>query len=342
MNYRTLGATNIQVSEIGLGTMTWGEQNSESEAFEQMDYALAQGVNFFDTAELYPVPPRQETYAQTERIIGSWFERTGKRSHIILASKIAGPGREHIRGGSKFVKAHILQALEDSLARLKTDCIDLYQLHWPERNTNFFGQLNYQAQEDSFTPFEDILEVLGNCIQQGKIRAIGVSNETPWGLMKYLHLAELQSLPRVVSIQNPYNLLNRTFEVGLSEVSHRESVELLAYSPLAFGTLTGKYLNNQPLPNARLNKYPIYNRYSNQYAQVAIKNYIHLAQSLDCTPGQLALSFVLSRPFTTSALIGATNLSQLEENIKSCSVTLNRSVLDEIERIHTQHPFPCP
>lgn len=342
MDYRPLGNTGLQISAIGLGTMTWGEQNTEAQAFQQMDYALAQGVNFIDTAELYPVPARKETYARTESIIGHWLQRTGQRDKIVLASKIAGPGRDYIRGGSKFIKAHLIDALEHSLARLNTDCIDLYQLHWPERNTNFFGRLNYQAQEDSFTAFEDILEVLSDCIQQGKIRAIGVSNETPWGIMKYLGLAEFKQLPKMASIQNPYNLLNRTYEIGLAEVSHRESIGLLAYSPAAFGVLSGKYLNHQRPPKARVTLYPFFDRYSNAYVQEATQSYLKLAQSIGCTPTQLAISFVTSRSFTASALIGATTMDQLEENLKSSEVKLTEETLTKIEEIHQRHPFPCP
>ena len=238
MKFKNLGKTDLKVSLICLGTMTWGDQNNETEAFEQMDYALDQGVNFFDTAELYSVPPKKNTYGSTEKIIGNWFKKTKKRGKVILASKIAGPGLDWIRGGGlQYSKSSINKALEDSLKRLQTDCIDLYQLHWPERNTNYFGKLDYDHKEpeNNWNQFEDILNHLQDCIKTGKIKYIGISNETAYGLSKYLEISKLKNLPRVVSVQNPYNLLNRSYEIGLAEISAREQAGLLAYSPLAFG-----------------------------------------------------------------------------------------------------------
>ncbi len=347
MLYNALGHSDIQVSRICLGTMTWGEQNTQEEAFEQMDYALDQGVNFWDTAELYAVPPRAETYGRTEEIIGNWLAKTGKRNEIVLASKMAGPSEisQHIRGGkSRFNREQITQALDASLKRLKTDYLDLYQLHWPERNTNFFGQLGYEAGEDpsDLTPMEETLEVLTQFVNQGKIRHIGLSNETPWGTMKFLQLAEQHDLSKIVTVQNPYSLLNRSYEVGLAEVSHRENVGLLAYSPLGFGMLSGKYLNDSAAENARLNLFPHYDRYSNDNAVKATELYAALARGNGLTPTQLALAFINSRPFLTANIIGATTMEQLKENIDSIHVQLSDEVLYQIERIHAQYTIPSP
>ncbi len=265
MEYRPLGRTDLKVSALCLGTMTWGEQNSEQDAFAQIARAKAAGINFMDTAEMYPVPPRAETYASTERIIGNWFRRSGDRADWILASKIAGPGNgiSHVRDGNlKFNRQHIVAALDASLERLQTDWLDLYQLHWPERRTNFFGQLGYQHQEESFTPLEETLEVLDEQARAGKIRHIGLSNETPWGTMTFLRLAEERGWPRAVSIQNPYNLLNRSFEVGLAEIAIREQCGLLAYSPMAFGMLSGKYADGARPANARISLYSRFTRYT--------------------------------------------------------------------------------
>lgn len=263
MEYRPLGRTDLKVSALCLGTMTWGEQNSEQDAFAQIARAKAAGINFMDTAEMYPVPPRAETYASTERIIGNWFRRSSDRADWILASKIAGPGNgiSHVRDGNlKFNRQHIVAALDASLERLQTDWLDLYQLHWPERRTNFFGQLGYQHQEESFTPLEETLEVLDEQVRAGKIRHIGLSNETPWGTMTFLRLAEERGWPRAVSIQNPYNLLNRSFEVGLAEIAIREQCGLLAYSPMAFGMLSGKYADGARPANARISLYSRFTR----------------------------------------------------------------------------------
>ncbi len=347
MKYRKLGHTDIDVSVIGLGTMTFGEQNTEAEAFAQMDYALAQGVNLFDTAELYAIPPRPETCGATERIIGRWLKARGAREKIVLASKIAGPGEgwvDHIRGGrTRYGRAHIRAALEGSLRRLQTDRIDLYQLHWPERKTNFFGKLGYTPEADAdFTPFAETLAALAEQVQAGKIRFIGLSNETPWGVMRFLAAAEQLDLPRVVSVQNPYSLLNRTYEIGLAEVSVRERCGLLAYSPLGFGVLSGKYLHGARPKGARITRWPDYTRYSSPQAEAATEAYVQLARDHGLEPAQMALAFVHDRPFLTSTLIGATTLDQLRANIASIDLELPESVLEGIERIHQAHPNPSP
>jgi len=346
MEYRTLGNTDIDVSVICLGTMTWGQQNTRDEAFAQMDYALAQGVNFFDSAELYSIPPKAETYGNTETIIGEWLKARGNRDQIILASKIAGPGEDwipHIRGGkTQFNKTNIDKAINDSLKRLQTNYIDLYQLHWPERKTNFFGRLGYTATEDHFTTVIETLESLQEHIEAGKIRHIGLSNETLWGMMSFLKAAYELNLPRIVSVQNPYNLLNRTYEVGLAEISWREQCGLLAYSPLGFGVLSGKYLNNQQPAGARISLWPDYTRYSNPQATSATEKYVALAREHDHDPAQMALAFVNTRPFLTSTIIGATNMEQLKANIKSIELMLSDEVLDEIEAIHQLIPNPSP
>jgi len=346
MKYRKLGNTDIDVSVICLGTMTWGEQNSEAEAFEQMDYAIAHGVNFFDTAELYAIPPRAETYGTTERIIGNWLKKTDRRNQVILASKVCGPTGwcPHIRKGQSRLDAkNITLACEASLKRLQTDHLDLYQVHWPERNTNFFGKLGYAPEDDTgATPIEEPMEALNLLVQQGKVRHIGISNETPWGAMQYLHLAETKDLPRIVSIQNPYSLLNRTFEVGLAEIACREQVGLLAYSPLAFGTLSGKYLNGARPADGRITLFPDYTRYMNPQGQAATAANVNLAREHGLDPAQMALAFVCSRPFLTSAIIGATTMQQLKANIASMDVTLSDEVMAGIQDIHTHYPNPCP
>ncbi len=344
MQTRQLGRTGLEVSVICLGTMTWGEQNSEAEAFEQMDYAVAQGVNFFDTAELYAVPARAETYGLTESYIGNWLKSRKARDQIILATKVAGlSGRfTWIReGNARLDRRNIRQALEGSLRRLQTDYIDLYQLHWPDRKTNFFGQANYvHDPTDVFTPLEDTLEALDELVIEGKVRHIGVSNETPWGLMRYLALAEKKGYPRMASIQNPYSLLNRLFEIGLAEVAMREDVGLLAYSPLGCGVLSGKYLEGNP-PGARLTLWGEYfDRYSNPQATAATREYVALARRHGLTPAQLALAFVNQRDFVASNIIGATRMAQLKENIASVQLRLSPEILAEIEAIHERHPNP--
>ncbi len=347
MQYRKLGTTGIEVSSICLGSMTWGEQNTQAEAFEQLDYALSMGVNFIDTAELYSIPPKPQTYGRTEEIIGNWLRRTGNRDRIILASKIAGPGPgwvDHIRNGrTRFNRKQLQTALEGSLRRLQTDCIDLYQLHWPERDTNFFGQLGFTpAAHDDFTPVAETLAALDDLVQAGKIRHIGLSNETPWGIMRFLQAAEQHGLPRVVSVQNPYSLLNRSYEVGAAEVSWREHCGLLAYSPLGFGVLSGKYLNGARPAGARLTLFPDYTRYSSPAAERATAAYADLARRHGLELSRMALAYVNSRPFLTSTIIGATTMEQLRTNIESSELDLPAEVLDGIQAIHTAHPNPSP
>jgi len=345
MDFRRLGRSDLKVSALSLGSMTWGEQNTQADAFAQLDRAHAVGINFIDTAEMYPVPPRAETYGATERIIGSYFKARGNRVDWILASKVAGPGNgiAYIRDGQlKHNRAHIVAALDASLKRLQTEWIDLYQLHWPERGTNFFGQLGYQHKEEDFTPLEETLEVLAEQIKAGKIRQIGLSNETPWGTMKYLQLAESRGWPRMVSIQNPYNLLNRTFEVGLAEIALREQCGLLAYSPLAFGMLSGKYEQGARPAQARLTLFSRFSRYSNPQAQAACSRYVALAQDYGLDPAQMALAFVTAQPLVTSTIIGATSLEQLDSNLASHELKLSAELLAAIEAIHMDQPNPAP
>jgi len=347
MEYRKLGNTDIDVSVICLGTMTWGQQNTREEAFEQMDYALSQGVNFIDTAELYAIPPKAETYGRTEEIIGAWLQSRGKREQIVLASKIAGPGEDwipHIRNGrTRFNRIDIPSALDASLQRLHTDYLDLYQLHWPQRAANFFGKLGFETPADEqITPLLETLEALAEQVKAGKIRYIGLSNETPWGVMQFLHYAEQAGLPRVVSVQNPYSLLNRTYEIGLAEISWREKVGLLAYSPLGFGVLSGKYLEGARPAGARLTLFPDYTRYSNEAAIAATVQYVALARQHRLDPAQMALAYVNSRAFLTSTIIGATTMAQLKSNIGSIKLTLPANVLKAIEAIHLAHSNPSP
>ena len=346
MNYRKLGNTDLDVSTICLGTMTWGEQNTQEEAFEQMDYSIDQEINFFDTAELYAIPPKAKTYGKTEEIIGNWFKLRKNRQKVILASKIAGPGLKWIRGGgSQYSPKSIEEALNKSLERLQTDYIDLYQLHWPERNTNYFGDLDYEhnIHEKSWNSFESILKTLKKFISQGKIKYIGLSNETPWGFSKFLEISKEQNLPRVVSVQNPYSLVNRSYEVGMSEISMREKAGLLAYSPLAVGYLTGKYRNKNIPKNSRLDLfYENYPRYHNQRTFDAVDEYYKVAEKYKISLSQLSLAFVNSRDFVTSNIIGATTMEQLKENIDSVDITLEESILNEINLIHEKIPNPAP
>jgi aryl-alcohol dehydrogenase-like predicted oxidoreductase len=347
MQYRKLGNTEIDVSVICLGTMTWGQQNSREQAFEQMDYALSQGVNFVDTAELYSIPPQAGTYGRTEEIIGEWLQARGKRNKLVLASKIAGPGEDwipHIRGGkTRFDRRDISLALDSSLKRLQTDYLDLYQLHWPQRDANFFGKLGFEVPvEEHITPILETLEALGEQVKAGKIRHIGLSNETPWGVMQFLYYAEQAGLTRIVSVQNPYSLLNRTYEVGLAEVSWREKVGLLAYSPLGFGVLSGKYLDGAQPDGARLSLFPSYTRYSNPAALTATSKYVALARRHGLEPAQMALAYVNSRPFLTSTIIGATTMEQLRSNVDSINLRLSDEVLSAIEEIHNAHANPSP
>jgi aryl-alcohol dehydrogenase-like predicted oxidoreductase len=346
MEYNNLGQTDIKVSQICLGTMTWGEQNTEEEALKQLDYAIETGINFIDVAEMYPVPPRKETYGLTESYIGNWLSKRKNRDKIILATKVAAKAEwlPYIRDGQiKLDKKNIVQALDDSLRRLKTDYIDLYQMHWPDRDTNFFGKLAYfHAPEKDGVPISETLAVLDDLVKQGKIRMIGISNETPWGCAEYLHISKEKKLPRIVSIQNPYNLLNRTFEIGISEFAHREQVGLLAYSPLAFGALSGKYLNNQKPEGARLTLFERFDRYLNPRAIQATEAYVDLAKKNGLDPSQMALSYVSGRPFLTSNIIGATSMKQLKIDIESINVKLSSEIIKEIESIHEKIPNPSP
>ncbi|MBF7141056.1 MULTISPECIES: NADP(H)-dependent aldo-keto reductase [Pseudomonas] len=345
MHYRVLGNTELKVSAIALGTMTWGEQNTQQEAFEQIRLAKDAGVTFMDTAEMYPVPPRGETYTKTEQIIGNYFREHGDRADWVLASKVAGPGRmDHIRDGNpRLDRKNIIAALDASLKRLNTDYLDLYQLHWPDRKTNFFGVLGYQHDaDDVFTPIEETLEVLDEVVKAGKVRHIGLSNETPWGTQRFLHLAQTRGWPRAVSIQNPYNLLNRSFEVGLAEIALRESIGLLAYSPLAFGVLSGKYLQGARPSTGRLTLFERFQRYNNPQAEAAATAYVALAREHGLDPAQMALQFVTEQPFVTSNIIGATTLEQLRSNLGSIDVKLSDDVRAGLEAIHKQYPNPAP
>lgn len=330
------------VSRLCLGTMTWGEQNTEAQAHSQIDYALERGLNFMDCAEMYPVPPKPETQGLTEQYIGTWLAKTHRREDWVIATKVAGPGLEHIRGGSRHTKAHIHQAIDDSLRRLQTDYVDLYQIHWPDRQTNYFGKLGYRHEGQDGTPIEETLTALAELIEAGKVRQIGLSNETPWGTMSFLQWAERLGLPKVVSVQNPYNLLNRTYEVGMAEVSHRENIGLLAYSPLAFGMLSGKYLNGQRPADGRLTLFSRFSRYSNPQALAATQQYHDIAKRHGLDPSQMALAFVTQQPFVLSNIIGATSIEQLSINIDSADLTLGEDVLADIEAVHTQQPNPAP
>jgi len=346
MIYSKLPHTDIEVSKICLGTMTWGKQNSQAEGHAQMDYAIEQGVNFFDTAELYPVPAHPDRYAHTETIIGKWFKKNKNRDQIVLGTKIAGNGdyTKFIRT-TGFSKDSIITAVEGSLKRLQTDYIDLYQLHWPERSTNYFGKRGYahDITDHWQDNFHQVLETLRDLIGEGKIRHVGVSNETPWGTMRYLEESKVHSsLPRMITIQNPYSLLNRLFETGLAEIAIREQIGLLAYSPLAFGVLTGKYLGGKRPKKARITLFPEYDRYSNENSERATVQYLELAKENGISLAQLALAYVNTRPFLTSNIIGATNKEQLKENIGSINVKLSDEVLKAIEAIHDQIPNPTP
>ena len=323
MNYKKLGNTDINVSTICLGTMTWGEQNTQNEAFEQMDYSLDNGVNFWDTAELYAVPPKAETYGHTETIIGNWFEKTKKRKDVILASKVGGPSRKYMRNGeNSFTGKNLENALHGSLKRLKTDYIDLYQLHWPERNVNNFGRLGYEHKENDWNKFEDVLENLKKFIEEGKIRYVGLSNETPWGVMNYLQLAKDKDLPRMMSIQNPYSLLNRSYEVGLAEVSIRENIGCLSYSPLASGYLTGKYRNKQFPKGSRMERdFDFWTRYRKPNMEEAVEEYYKISQKFDLDMSQMSIKFCEVQDFMTSVIIGATTVSYTHLTLPTtCSV----------------------
>lgn len=346
MLYTTLGNTDLKVSKICLGTMTFGEQNTEAEGHEQLDYALDQGINFIDTAELYAVPSNENNQGNTERIIGNWIKARKNRDQYVLATKVTGPSPnlKYIRNPLRFNKEQITTAIDQSLQRLQTDYVDLYQLHWPERRTNFFGKRGYKHSESD--PWEDnfqaILEVMQDLIKVGKIRYFGISNETPWGMMQFLRLAQTHQLPRVMSIQNPYSLLNRLFEVGLAELAIREQVGLLAYSPMAFGRLSGKYIKGTDAPNARLNQFAVMSRYNKENSLRATKAYLKIAEENGLSLAQMSLAFVNQQPFVTSTIIGATNLTQLKENIGSIAVKLSKDVRKAIEEVHELIPNPAP
>ena len=345
MKYKKLGTTDLDVSLICLGTMTWGTQNSEKDAFEQMDYSVSKGVNFFDTAELYSVPPTAESYGKTETMIGNWFEKRKNREKIILASKIAGPRCDWIRSGkNSYNEKNLGEAIDGSLKRLKTDYIDLYQLHWPERSTNCFGvrEFNINEEEKEWNSFESILQALDKYIKSGKIRHVGISNETPYGLSKYLELSNSKNLPRVMSVQNPYSLVNRTYEVGMSEISIREKCGLLVYYPLAAGALSGKYREGQMPKNSRMALFKGWERMINPLAMKAYDEYYKLAKDNNMTMVQLAQSFVNSRPFVTSNIIGATTMKQLKENVDSIDIELTDEIMEKINLIHNNNPNPSP
>ena len=344
MKYKKLGNTNIDISTICLGTMTWGEQNTQNEAFDQMNFALDQGVNFWDTAELYAVPPKAETYGHTEVIIGNWFEQTKKREKVILATKVGGPSRKYMRGGeNSFFGKNLAEALEGSLKRLKTDYIDLYQLHWPERNVNNFGKLGYEHKENNWNKFEDVLGDLEKHIQSGKIRYVGLSNETPWGVLGYLQLSKDKNLPRMMSIQNPYSLLNRSYEVGLAEVSIRENIGCLSYSPLASGYLSGKYRNGKFPKGSRMQRdYDFWTRYRKPNMENAVEEYHKISEKYNLDMSQMSIKFCEIQDFMTSVIIGATTMEQLKTDIESVNVNLSDDIIKEINEVQKLYPNPCP
>ncbi|ATF91187.1 putative aldo-keto reductase [Cedecea neteri] len=347
MHYHRIPHSSLEVSTLGLGTMTFGEQNSEADAHQQLDYAVSQGVNLIDVAEMYPVPPRPETQGLTESYVGSWLKARGNREKLVIASKVTGPTRNNdagIRPNQILDRKNIREALDASLQRLQTEYLDLYQVHWPQRQTNMFGKLGYTWSDTTSLPVTllETLEALTECQRAGKIRYIGVSNETPWGVMRYLQLAEKHDLPRIVTIQNPYSLLNRSFEVGLSEISQHEGVELLAYSCLAFGVLSGKYLNGAKPEGARNTLFSRFTRYSGEQSQKAVAAYVEIAKRHNLDPAQMALAFVRRQPFVASTLLGATTLEQLKTNLESLHLTLSEEVIEEIEAVHRIYTYPAP
>lgn len=345
MKYNTLGSTDLEVSLICLGTMTYGSDHTQAEAFEQMDYAQEQGVNFLDGAEMYPIPTSAEYQGRNEEIIGNWLKARGNRDQMVVATKVTGPGEmvSYIREDMALDRRNIREAITQSLRRLQTDYIDLYQLHWPDRATNFFGQLNYTHQpEKDGTPILETLEVLQELVDEGLVRHFGLSNESAWGVMKYLQLAELHDLPKCVSLQNPFSLLNRTAEIALTEVLQREEVSLLPYSPLGFGVLSGKYLDGQRPQGARITRHPTYARYLNEQGQLATQAYVDLAKNYGLDPAVMALAWVNSRDYVDANIIGASNMDQLKANIASASLQMDAELLDAIETIHVTYPNPCP
>ncbi|MDI6032604.1 aldo/keto reductase [Flavobacterium sp. LB2P84] len=345
MKYTTLPNTDVKVSKICLGTMTFGQQNTEADGHAQMDYALENGINFFDTAEMYSIPSRQETYGSTEKILGTWFKKTGKREEIVLASKIAGPNPNfgYMRENLDFSPASIKFALDQSLQRLQTDYIDVYQLHWPERKTNYFGQRGFKVQDDAWEDnIHNVLETLDGFVKEGKINHIGLSNENPWGIMRFLEESKYNNLPRVKTIQNPYSLLNRLFENGSAEICLRENVGLLAYSPMAFGVLSGKFLTGEDHPNARVKLFPQYSRYNSAQCTEATRLYQEIAKKNGLTLTELSLAFIEQQPFVTSTIIGATTLEQLKENIDTIQVSLSDEILKAIDEVQAVIPDPAP
>lgn len=346
MEYRNLGTTGIRVSLICLGSMNWGEQNTQKDAHEQLDYAVSQGINFIDTAEVYPIPPNEISHGKTETYIGTWLKKRKKREDLIIASKVSGPSdATYLRGGEKpeLDRKNIRYAIEGSLRRLQTDYIDLYQLHFPRRKTNFFGIRRYtHIPDDGSVPLEETLEALKELISEGKIRYIGLSNETAWGVAECFRLHREKGLPRICSIQNAYSLIMREYETALAEISIREKLSLLVYSPLAHGVLTGKYLGGT-IPKGSRFDYSgkrNYDRYNPPHAQPAIKSYVKLAKKTGLDPAQMALAFVNSREFVTSTIIGATSMKQLKNDISSIDIRLSEEIISEIEQIHTSHPNP--
>lgn len=344
METHKLGSSDLKVSALCLGTMTFGEQNTEVEAHAQLDYAIARGVNFIDTAEMYPVPPRAETAHRTENYLGSWLKKQA-RDKLVIATKIAGPARGFgwIRGGPRVTREQIHAALDASLQRLQTDYIDLYQIHWPDRYVPMFGATAYDLdQERESTPIAEQLSALGELVKAGKVRHIGLSNETPWGVMEFVRCAEQLGLPRIISIQNAYHLMNRTFESGLAEVCHHTNVGLLAYSPLAFGWLSGKYLADAKA-HGRITLFPGFGqRYAKPNVALASMEYLRIAQEVGLSPATLALAFARSRRFTASIILGATTLQQLQENLDSATVELSDETLAAIDAVHLRHPNPAP
>ncbi|MBK4714906.1 MULTISPECIES: NADP(H)-dependent aldo-keto reductase [Tenebrionibacter/Tenebrionicola group] len=346
MHYHRIPHSSLEISALGLGTMTFGEQNSEADAHTQLDYAVSQGINLIDVAEMYPVPPRPQTQGLTETYVGNWLNKRGSREKLIIASKVSGPtrnGDSGIRPNQILDRKNIREALDASLKRLQTDYLDLYQVHWPQRTTNCFGKLGYSWNDDPLpVTLLETLEALTECQRAGKIRYIGVSNETAWGVMRYLALAEKHNLPRIVTIQNPYSLLNRSFEVGLSEISQREGVELLAYSCLAFGVLTGKYLNGEKPAGARNTLFSRFTRYSGEQSEKAVAAYVDVAKRHGLDPAQMALAFVRQQKFVASTLLGATTLAQLKTNVESLRLTLSEAALAELEAVHRTYTYPAP
>lgn len=346
MQYYRIPHSALEVSLLGLGTMTFGEQNSEADAHAQLDYAFSRGINLIDMAEMYPIPPRPETQGLTETFIGNWLVKTGNREKVVLASKVSGPTRNNdtpIRPEQRLNRKNIRAALDASLKRLQTDYLDLYQIHWPQRATNCFGQLGYRWMEEMpAVTLLETLEALTECQRAGKVRYIGVSNETAWGVMRYLHLADKHGLPRIITIQNPYNLVNRSFEVGLAEVCRYEDVRLLAYSSLAFGTLSGKYLNGARPAGARNTLFSRFQRYSGEQTQLAVAAYVEVARRFHLDPAQMALAFVRQQPFVASTLTGATTLEQLKSNIDSAGLTLSPEVLEALEAVNKVYTYPAP